>query len=83
MLTKVGAYCGDVNRRPAQLVIGALLAFLAFTFGMRPAVNLVARLRSPHSYSQYEFAGTWIADLIAGGAVFRVGLLMSRRDGET
>jgi hypothetical protein len=78
----VGAYGGDVNRRPAQLVIGALLASLGVTFGIRPAVNLVARLRSPHSYSQYEFAGTWIAGLIAAGAVFGIGFLMSRRHGE-
>jgi hypothetical protein len=60
----LGAYRRDVNRRPAQLVIGALLAFVRVTFGFRPAVNLVARLRSPYSYSQYEFAGTWIAGLI-------------------
>ena len=61
-----------------RLVVGPLIAFVGVTFGIQPAVNLVARLRSPHSYSQYEFAGTWMPGLITAGAVFGIGLTMSR-----
>lgn len=43
-----------MDRRRVLLGAIPVVAFVAVTFGVRPAVNLFARLKSPHSYSEYD-----------------------------
>ena len=73
------AYGGDMDRRRVVLGVGPAVAFVAVTYGIRPAVNFVARMKSPHSYSEYQFAGTWVAGLLAAAVTFGIGYVMGRR----
>jgi len=41
-----------MDRRRVLLGVGPVLAFVAVTYGTGPAVNLFARMKSPHSYSE-------------------------------
>jgi hypothetical protein len=72
-----------VGRRRAQFLVGlAAVVFLTVTFGLAPTINLIARLRSPHSYSRYEFAGTWMLGLLAGGLVTGTYAAVAMRTGD-
>jgi hypothetical protein len=61
----------------------AIVLFLAVTFGLKPMINLSARLRSPNSYSQYDMSGTWFPALIVAagylGVVWAVSPWRRRR----
>jgi hypothetical protein len=70
-----------MKRRRVALIAAPVVVFLAVTFGLRPLVNLIARIRSPHLYSQYDVSGTWVAGLIAAAVTTVIGLLIARRLG--
>lgn len=66
-------------RRRLLRWVGPVVAFPAVTYGIGTAVNLLARMKSPHSYSEYQFAGTWVAGLLAAVVTFGIGYVMARR----
>ena len=72
-----------MDRRRLLLGVGPVVAFVAVTYGIRPAVNLFARMKSPHSYSEYQFAGTWVAGLLAALATLGIGYVGARRSPRT
>jgi hypothetical protein len=53
--------------------------FLAVTFGLRPAVNVVSWLRSSGTYQQYGMSGTWLVGLLAAAATVGVEALLARQ----
>lgn len=75
----------DEVREPtsAESRVGPVVAFAAVTYGIRPAVNRFAGMKSPHSYSEYQFAGTWVAGLLAAVATFGNGYVIARRSPRT
>ncbi len=61
------------------LLLVPVVVFVGVTLGIRPGVNLVARLRSPHSYSEYDFAGTWVVGLLAASVAAGIEWSVTRR----
>lgn len=68
-----------MDGRRVLLGVGPVVAFVAVTYGIGSAVNLFTRMKSPHSYSEYQFAGTWVAGLLAAVITFGIGYVMARR----
>jgi hypothetical protein len=70
-------------RQRSVLVVIPVVVFLAVTLGLRPIVNLVARLRSPSGYRQYGMSGTWLVGLLAAAVAVAVEsfVLRTRRGG--
>lgn len=77
------AYGGAMDRRRVLLGVIPVVAFVVVTVGVQPAVNIFARMKSPHSYSEYEFAGSWVVGLLAAVVAFGIGYVVSRRDPST
>jgi len=68
------------HRRLVQVAIPASV-FIIVTVGLTPTVNLIARLKSPHFYSQYAMSGTWVVGLIAAAATAGIEWVLTRRAG--
>lgn len=64
-------------RRLSHLAV-AIAVFLVVTFGLEPAVNLVARVCSPSGYDEYAMSGTWGAGVLATSGYLCVAWLVGR-----
>ena len=53
--------------------------FLVVTVGLRPTVNLIARLRSPQGSRRYGISGTWFVGLVAAVACVGIEWLLTCR----
>lgn len=56
----------------------AVVVFLAVTFGLKPMINLIARLRSPNNYSHYGMSGTWLPGLVVAAGYLGIVWAVSR-----
>jgi len=69
--------CGGLHRpvdtvtrmdgRRAFHLVAAVLIFAVITAGIEPFFNWIARVRSPHVYSQWAMSGTWLPGIVAAG----------------
>lgn len=68
-------------REHRRLTLAAIPAcvFVVVTVGLRPAVNLIARLKSPHGYQQYGMSGTWVVGLVAAAVAGAIEWVLTRR----
>jgi hypothetical protein len=67
------------QHRPLILVAIPASVFIVVTVGLRPTVNLIARLKSPHFYRQYGMSGTWVVGLVAAAVTAAIEWVLTRR----
>ena len=63
-----------------RLILATIPAsvFIVVTVGLRPTINLIARLKSPHFYQQYGMSGTWVVGLVAAAVTAGIEWVLTR-----